>query len=70
MSWKDILLRPVELPEILQLNINGEIKTWELGEAAVYQEKEYLKNTSWNIEEKVDPNPRHRIYRSLCTLPA
>lgn len=69
-----LLLRPGTLPETLHLNINGEIKIWELGEAAAYHEQDYRMNRGWSIIDRNDPSPRHSIYRSLCsqmrTLPS
>jgi peptidoglycan/xylan/chitin deacetylase (PgdA/CDA1 family) len=69
-----LLLRPGKLPETLYLNVNGNIKIWELEEAAAYHEQDYWKNRGWNIMEKNDPSPRHCIYRflyqQLRTLPS
>jgi peptidoglycan/xylan/chitin deacetylase (PgdA/CDA1 family) len=69
-----LLLSPGKLPEILHLNVNGDIKTWELGEAAAYHEQDYRMNRGWSIIDRNDPSPRHSIYRSLCqqlrTLPS
>jgi peptidoglycan/xylan/chitin deacetylase (PgdA/CDA1 family) len=62
-----LLLRPGKLPETLQLNVNGDIMAWKLGETAVYHEKDYWKNRSWSVMEKTDPSLRHGIYRSLLT---
>jgi peptidoglycan/xylan/chitin deacetylase (PgdA/CDA1 family) len=61
-----LLLLPGTLPETFHLNINGDIKKLELGEAGVYHEQDYWQNRGWSIIEKADPSLRHSIYRSLC----
>jgi peptidoglycan/xylan/chitin deacetylase (PgdA/CDA1 family) len=63
-----LLLERKRLPEMLQLNINGGIRQWELGTSANYDEDAYNHYRSWNVSEKNDPSPRQFVYRSLHQL--
>lgn len=60
-----LLLHHGTLPETLQLDINKTMNKWELGEAVVYREQDYRQNRGWSVTDKVNPSPRHSIYRSL-----
>jgi peptidoglycan/xylan/chitin deacetylase (PgdA/CDA1 family) len=63
-----LLLEPGKLPEALQLNINGRVCEWTLDEASDYSEESHRRDRHWNVEQKNDPGPRQRLYRSLCSL--
>ena len=63
-----LLLEPGKLPEALQLNINGRVCEWTLGEASDYSEESHRRDRHWNVEQKNDPCTRQRLYRSLCPL--
>jgi len=63
-----LLLQPGSLPETLQLGINGSNFQWELIRASHYTDDDYRRDSSWNVLERDDPSPRHRLYRSLCRL--
>jgi peptidoglycan/xylan/chitin deacetylase (PgdA/CDA1 family) len=66
--WDDLerlVLQPGELPEILELEINGSSYRWELGKAASYREIDYKLNQDWDYGKDTEPSPRHRLFRSL-----
>jgi len=63
-----LLLEPGRLPEVLRVNINGNVSQWVLGEASDYSEECYHRHCCWNVEQGNDPCPRQRLYRSLCPL--
>ena len=60
-----ILLQPGSLPEKLELNLNGKVYEWLLGEADNYTSESYQRNQNWHIERKDDPSPRHQLFRNL-----
>jgi peptidoglycan/xylan/chitin deacetylase (PgdA/CDA1 family) len=62
-----LLLQPGTLPEVLRMNIGGNSRQWELGEAAHYREQTALRNRDWRAWEG-DPSPRHALYKSLWEL--
>jgi peptidoglycan/xylan/chitin deacetylase (PgdA/CDA1 family) len=69
--WDDLerlLLLPGRLPDALRLRIGPTVHEWRLGEAGVYSDEEYRRNSWWNVELAHDPSPRHSVYRALCRL--
>ena len=62
-----LVLQPGELPERVQLSVDGKIYRWELGEAATYTEEEFRSHRNWKAW-KEGQNPRHRLYTSLYDL--
>jgi len=63
-----LLLLPGKLPARLYLEINGNNRDWNTYEATEYVEEDYQHFKNWNIEQSLDPSPRHRLYRSLYHL--
>jgi peptidoglycan/xylan/chitin deacetylase (PgdA/CDA1 family) len=63
-----LLLEPGTLPRTLQLNINGTEREWDLGSAAHYSREDYLRDADWDTEQKIDPTPRHTLFRELHGL--
>ncbi|MBC8488101.1 MAG: polysaccharide deacetylase family protein [Bacteroidetes bacterium] len=63
-----LLLQPGELPETLELSVNGTNYSWKLGNSANYSEDVYLHHKHWNVMVENDPTPRQSLYRSLCQL--
>ncbi|MEA5567038.1 polysaccharide deacetylase family protein [Anabaena sp. UHCC 0399] len=65
-----LLLQPVTLPDLLQLDINGRSYQWELGEATHYSEADRQRDRHWRISRKLRecPTLRHTLYRSLYQL--
>jgi peptidoglycan/xylan/chitin deacetylase (PgdA/CDA1 family) len=69
--WDDLerlVLQPRTLPERLNFKINGTNFQWELGDGAVWDDKTFRSNASWNVLRKDDPTPRQALYRRLCQL--
>lgn len=62
-----LLLAPL-LPEHLQINLNGSIYEWHLGEWAHLPKALDVSYQKWNVESGIDPTPRHVAYRKLCQL--
>lgn len=62
-----LLLQPGELPEKLQLSVNGKAYHWELGEAADYTAEEFRSHRGWKAW-KESRTPRHDLYTSLYEL--
>jgi peptidoglycan/xylan/chitin deacetylase (PgdA/CDA1 family) len=63
-----LFLQPGSLPERLDLDVNGRMHQWELGQAAHYSQEAHKQYRGWNVLEEDDPSPRHHLYRSLCAL--
>jgi peptidoglycan/xylan/chitin deacetylase (PgdA/CDA1 family) len=59
---EQVLLRPGELPEVLELTINGEFRRWELGRSAIYRRREHnLHLKAWEGK----PGSRLQFYYSV-----
>jgi peptidoglycan/xylan/chitin deacetylase (PgdA/CDA1 family) len=65
-----LLLQPLTLPDLLQLNINGKTYQWELGEATHYSQADCQRDRHWRMDREPgeDPTLRHTLYRSLYQL--
>ena len=66
--WDDLerlMLQSVELPEVLNLSINGSVYEWKLNGN---HDTRSNPSQNWNVQTSDDPTPRHRLYRSLCEL--
>ena len=61
-----LLLLPGELPETLQLSLNGSNYTWKLGPVTHYSDDSYQNHRHWSVLEKDDPTQRQYLYRILC----
>jgi len=59
-----ILLQPSVLPEKLELRVNENVFSRALGNANVYDEKEYVRFSSWSANEQ-SPTERHQLYQQL-----
>jgi peptidoglycan/xylan/chitin deacetylase (PgdA/CDA1 family) len=60
-----LVLQPGNLPETLQLEIDGRCYRWELGEATSYREVEFQLHRDWHYGKETEPSLRHRLFRSL-----
>ena len=71
-SWWDelehLFLHPSLLPSSLQLNIDGRLVEWTLGDDARYRQEDFISHRSWTVLRSDDPTNRHRMYRALCRL--
>lgn len=74
-----LLLWAPQLPERLQVTLNGAVYEWNLGEwaqlprsiehrARSTEEKEMNSYWKWHMQVPDDPTPRHRAYRELHRL--
>jgi peptidoglycan/xylan/chitin deacetylase (PgdA/CDA1 family) len=67
--WWDELERVVlqagNLPEKLQLEIDGKCYRWDLEETASYSEAEFHRHRDWHYGVEADPSRRHRLFRAL-----
>ncbi|MGH9463242.1 MAG: polysaccharide deacetylase family protein [Vicinamibacteria bacterium] len=67
--WWDVLsrlfLEPGRLPASLNIRLNREILSWELGGSAVYTDKDCRCHSTWRANGTDDPTPRHVIVRAL-----
>jgi peptidoglycan/xylan/chitin deacetylase (PgdA/CDA1 family) len=59
-----IFLGPNPLPEALSLQIQGTRREWRVDKGN--EGNRLGEDQGWNLLEKNDPSPRHRVYRSLC----
>jgi len=59
-----ILLQPSVLPDKLELGVNGKVFSRKLGDACVYDQKEYVRFSSWSANEQ-PPTERHLLYQQL-----
>lgn len=57
-----LLLQPGALPALLELNVNGERCTWDLGGDAEYSEAAYRRDRAWHIERADMPTKRHHLF--------
>jgi peptidoglycan/xylan/chitin deacetylase (PgdA/CDA1 family) len=60
-----LLFQPGDLPDLLQLKIQGQPYQWELGAAKHYSKADAQRDRYWKMEKAEDPTPRHALYRSL-----
>jgi peptidoglycan/xylan/chitin deacetylase (PgdA/CDA1 family) len=70
--WDDlarILLMTSELPERLDIEINGNKQTWDLSGCSRLElaDSSYQPATMWDMEMADNPTPRHRAYRELAS---
>lgn len=61
-----LLLLPGDLPDRLELAVNGNPLTWDLAGVEAYTERQYQTHRAWNVLRPDDPTPRHALYRELC----
>lgn len=64
-TLQNIFLCPGTLPKILEINLNGELLRWELGEYSNYSHKTALACKNWTIESDQIPNVRQLIFKQL-----
>jgi peptidoglycan/xylan/chitin deacetylase (PgdA/CDA1 family) len=57
-----LLLQPGALPNRLELSLNGNTQTWDLGSAAEYSESAYRRDRAWHIEREDAPTVRHHLF--------
>jgi peptidoglycan/xylan/chitin deacetylase (PgdA/CDA1 family) len=62
-----LLLQPDSLPERLDLTIQGETHSWQLGKAAEYSQDDYSRYVNWRAGQPA-PSFRHDLYRQLWQL--
>jgi peptidoglycan/xylan/chitin deacetylase (PgdA/CDA1 family) len=60
-----LLLQPGSLPRILRLEIDGQAREWDLGDAAEYSQADFEKHRAWSVLRAEAPTPRQSAYRSL-----
>jgi peptidoglycan/xylan/chitin deacetylase (PgdA/CDA1 family) len=60
-----LLLWTPQLPEKLQVTLNGSIYDWHLDGCELFSEDEKILYKQWNVELSGDPTLRHRYYREL-----
>jgi peptidoglycan/xylan/chitin deacetylase (PgdA/CDA1 family) len=63
-----LLLSPGDLPEEIDLDVNGTIMEIRLAETSQNTAGDRELHHSWNILQPDDPTLRHRAYRLLCKL--
>jgi peptidoglycan/xylan/chitin deacetylase (PgdA/CDA1 family) len=62
-----LILQPGELPERVQLDVDGKTYSWELGETANYTEEDFRSHRGWKAWRE-GQIPRHQLYTSLYDL--
>jgi peptidoglycan/xylan/chitin deacetylase (PgdA/CDA1 family) len=61
-----ILLQPGTLPVSLQLTINGQLCSWELGQATEYGEDEFERNRAWTwYDQTTKRGTRQQLFSEL-----
>jgi peptidoglycan/xylan/chitin deacetylase (PgdA/CDA1 family) len=63
-----LFIQPGVLPGTLSLRVHGHQRSWELGDAALYDKRSHQHNQGWRASEIEDPTPRHSVYRSLWQI--
>jgi len=63
-----LFLQPGELPQQLELNINGCQYHWDLGEFANYTDSAYQYHRHWRAEQEKPPTPRQFVYYEIWQL--
>jgi peptidoglycan/xylan/chitin deacetylase (PgdA/CDA1 family) len=63
-----LFLHTGRLPDRLRIVIDGHIHEWHLGAPSDNSQESTPQHSTWNVERKWDPAPRHRVYRALCDL--
>jgi peptidoglycan/xylan/chitin deacetylase (PgdA/CDA1 family) len=62
-----VFLQPGVLPKVLEIEVNGVFKRWELGEQSVYPEQEFERYRRWRAWEP-PPGLRQQLYRDFYDL--
>jgi peptidoglycan/xylan/chitin deacetylase (PgdA/CDA1 family) len=63
-----IFLPPGTLPEELRLTVGSGSHRWDLSAASHYSRDDFEKYCSWQADDRIDPTPRHVLYRDLHRL--
>ncbi|KAF1075764.1 polysaccharide deacetylase family protein [Methanogenium sp. MK-MG] len=71
--WDDLerlLLLPDQLPDQLELTINGKTWNWDLTRdpEKIIKQGHETKSKSWNVTLSSDPDPQYTVYRDLHKL--
>lgn len=63
-----LLLRPKNLPDKLELNINGKIQRWDIDGIPGSQEVSEFDLNMWDVTMDLNPRPEYQAYRDLHRL--
>jgi peptidoglycan/xylan/chitin deacetylase (PgdA/CDA1 family) len=63
-----ILLQPGTLPDRLTIELDRNVRHWELDGAVDYTQEEYQQHRGWDADRQTPPTPRHVLYLSLHRL--
>jgi peptidoglycan/xylan/chitin deacetylase (PgdA/CDA1 family) len=63
-----LFLQPRQLPETLQLKIEGQHYQWELGTDAHYSQEAFARDRLWQAEHQKTPSVRRSLYYSIWRL--
>lgn len=63
-----LFLQPGELPQQLELSVNGCQYQWDLGQFANYTDSAYQRHCHWRAEQEEPPTPRQSLYYKLWQL--
>ena len=63
-----LVLQPGTLPDVLQLQVDGVHRRWELGSIAHLSVADHDRWRNWRADGDANPSPRHALYVSLYHL--
>jgi peptidoglycan/xylan/chitin deacetylase (PgdA/CDA1 family) len=63
-----LFLQPGNLPQTLQLGVNGILHKWELQDTAHYSQADCNRHRHWKPWHETTPGPRQQIYHALWKL--
>jgi peptidoglycan/xylan/chitin deacetylase (PgdA/CDA1 family) len=69
--WDEIervFLKPGEVPDRLELEIDGTRHSWELGPSRTFTSAEQATHRGWHVNDPEAPTGRHRVFREVYRL--
>jgi peptidoglycan/xylan/chitin deacetylase (PgdA/CDA1 family) len=60
-----VFMQPGVLPERLDLDIDGDLRSWSLGTAARYTTDDQVRCRGWHLNDEHSPTARHTVFRDV-----
>jgi peptidoglycan/xylan/chitin deacetylase (PgdA/CDA1 family) len=60
-----VLLQPGEHAGVLEIEIAGAVRRWELGHDRIYTAEQHERHRGWRLHDESDPTRRHAVFRQL-----
>jgi peptidoglycan/xylan/chitin deacetylase (PgdA/CDA1 family) len=60
-----VFMQPGVLPERLDLDLDGQLRSWSLGTAVRYTADDQARCRGWHLNDEDSPTPRHTAFREV-----